>query len=64
MTRVWRLCAIELPECDGIYEVRLSKRNDLLSPEIETIMEFKNGDWYLRVPEWINEYKVHAWRQR
>lgn len=60
----WRLNSIERPDEDGIYEVRLTKRGDLLSSPIETIMEFIDGEWQLRVPMFINEYMVYSWRYR
>ena len=37
----WRLYAIEKPEEDGVYRVRLTKRHDLLSNPIESIMEYE-----------------------
>lgn len=63
-TNVWRLNSIEMPSEDGIYEVRLNKKWDHLSSTVETIMEFENGEWLLRVPAFINEYVVTAWRYR
>lgn len=62
MTNKWRLYSVEAPDKDGIYEVRLTKKYDLLSSHIETIMEYKNGEWLMRVPIFINEYNVSAWR--
>lgn len=60
----WILCAIENPTEDGIYDVRLNKRTTYLDGSIETIMEFKNGEWLLKVPMFINEYYVNSWRPR
>lgn len=60
----WILYYIEIPSKDDIYDVRLTKKHDLLSSPIETIMEFKNGEWLLRVPAFVNEYEVSAWRYR
>ena len=33
----WHLYSLEKPEEDGVYRVRLTKRNDLLSSPIEYI---------------------------
>lgn len=62
MDNKWILCTLEMPDHEGIYEVRLVKKDDLLSAPIETIMEYDGFDWLLRVPTFINEYKVKAWR--
>ena len=64
MDNKWRLCTLEMPEEEGIYEVRLVKVNDLLSSSIETIMEYDGYEWLLKVPMFINEYEVKAWRPR
>ena len=64
MNNVWKLCKLELPEKDGIYEVRLNRVDSIIDPSIETIMEFKNGEWLLRVPMFINEYYVNSWRYK
>lgn len=64
MNDKWYLNSLEKPDSDGIYEVRLTKTDDHLSSPIETIMEFKNGEWIMRVPMFINEYTVYAWRFR
>lgn len=58
------MSSMETPDKDDIYEVRLTKRFDHLSVPIETIMEFSNGRWLMRVPAFINEYEVSAWRRR
>lgn len=62
--RRWHLNYMEKPEVDGIYDVRLTKRHDLLSSPVETLMEYKNGEWLMTVPQFINEYVVNAWRYR
>ncbi len=64
MTNRWRLYALEQPSEDGIYDVRLEKRFDSLAAPVETLMEYKNGEWLMRVPAFINEYVVKAWRDR
>jgi len=64
MKNNWHLCAMGNPESDGIYEVRLSKKDSYIDSPIETIMEFKKGEWLLRVPMFINEYYVNSWRSR
>lgn len=60
---IWRLAKIEEPNKNGIYDVRLAKNEDLISPEVETLMEYKNGEWLMKVPMFINEYHVIAWRE-
>lgn len=60
----WHLYAVEQPESDGVYDVRLTKKYDSLSSPIETLMEYKNGEWIFTVPMFINEYVVFAWRSR
>lgn len=60
---VWNLNSFGAPKNDGVYEVRLTKVDSLIDSEIETIMEFRNGEWLLRVPAFINEYKVSAWKE-
>lgn len=60
--RIWKLYSLEEPDRNGIYEVRLEKKHDRLSSPFETIMEFINGEWDMKVPMFINEYKVVAWR--
>lgn len=60
----WKLYALEAPEADGIYDVRLEKTFDPLAAPVETLMEYKNGEWLMRVPAFINEYTVKAWRER
>mgnify|MGYP003530267576 CR=1 FL=1 len=60
----WRLYSVEQPDEDGIYDVRLSKKYDPLSSPVETLMEYKDGEWLLRVPAFTNEYEVTAWRYR
>lgn len=62
--RTWHLYAIEKPESDGVYDVRLTKKHDSLSAPIETLMEYKDGEWIFTVPMFINEYVVNAWRCR
>lgn len=64
MKNKWVLNSIEQPEINGIYDVRLTKKYDILSSPIETLMEFKDGEWLLKVPVFINEYVVSAWRPR
>lgn len=64
MTNIWHVYAIEEPPSDGIYYVRLEKKYDLLSVPVETLMEFKNGEWIMTVPQFINEYDVKAWKHR
>lgn len=64
MTNNWILYRLETPCEDGIYEVRLVEKNSLLSSPIETIMEYYNGEWLMRVPSFINEMRVEAWRYR
>lgn len=64
MSKIWHLYKMEEPDVDGIYEVRLVSRYDLISSPIETIMEYSNGEWFMRVPAWINEMRVEAWRER
>lgn len=63
MINKWHMYSLEVPNQDGIYEVRLTKKYDLLSSPIETIMEYRNGEWIMRVPIFINEYTVYAWRE-
>lgn len=63
MNRIWHLNAIEQPEQDGIYEVRLCKKSDLLSVYYEYKVEFRNGLWMALLSD-INgaELYVHSWR--
>lgn len=61
---LWHLYAIEKPEEDGIYRVRLTKRNDLLSSPIESILEYENGEWIVKIPMLIEDYVVYAWTYR
>lgn len=60
----WHLFSVEQPESDGVYDVRLTKKYDLLCNPVETLMEYKNGQWLMKVPAFINEYIVSAWRYR
>lgn len=64
MSNVWRLCSLELPEQDGIYEVRIQKKDSLISCTETTIMEFIDGEWQLRLASLKNEYRVVSWRYR
>lgn len=60
----WHLYSLEKPEEDGIYRVRLTKRNDLLSSPIESIVEYIDGEWIVRVPMLVKDYVVYAWAYR
>lgn len=63
MTNYWILCSLEEPDEDGIYEVQVAKKGDSLSCPSETIMEYYQGEWILRLATLINEdYRVIAWR--
>ena len=64
MKNVWKLCTLEQPPEDGIYEVRIQKKDSLISGYETTIMEYSTGKWLLRLPSLINEYKVVSWRYR
>jgi len=62
--KIWKLYAMERPTRDGVYEVRLRKIDSLIDSQIETIMEFRDGKWDTKVPMFINEYQVQAWRDK
>ena len=63
-TRIWNLNSICEPSVDGVYEARMSKKEDRISGDIVTLLEYKNGQWIVTVPMLINEYFVYAWRER
>lgn len=62
MTNKWHMNSIDKPDRDGIYEVRLTEKGDHLSSPIETLMEYRSGQWIMKVPMFINGYVVTAWR--
>lgn len=64
MSNYWILNSLELPEKDGVYEVTLERVDSLIDAPETTIMEFKNGEWDMRLSHLIKDYKVKAWRNR
>ncbi|MEE1517424.1 MAG: hypothetical protein UF228_07505 [Lachnospiraceae bacterium] len=60
----WRLYSLEKPDKDGVYRVRLTKRNDLLSSPIESIVEYVDGEWIVKIPMLVKDYVVYAWAYR
>ena len=58
---LWHLNLVEQPSEDGIYNVRLRKKDELLSNIIETIMEYENGEWIFTIPSFKHDYIVYAW---
>lgn len=60
----WILNALDTPTVNGIYEVRLGNKFSLIDPPIETLMEFRNGNWIMIDPVFINNYYVHSWRAK
>lgn len=59
----WNLCTsnLGLPEEDGVYDVKISAKGSCLNPELQTRLEFKNGEWvdYTGI---LERYIVIAWR--
>ena len=51
----WHLYSLEKPEEDGVYRVRLTKRNDLLSSPIESIVEYIDGEWIVKIPMLVKD---------
>ena len=41
----WNLCTLGLPEEDGVYDVKIRLKGSCLNPELDTRLEFKNGEW-------------------
>ena len=41
----WNLCTLGLPEEDGVYDVKIRLKGSCLNPELQTRLEFKNGEW-------------------
>jgi len=62
MENVWRLCTLEQPDKNGIYEVRLEEKDSSISNYETSIMEFKDGEWLMRLSHLINEFRVVSWR--
>ena len=60
----WHLYSLEKPEEAGVYRVRLTKRNDLLSSPIESIVEYIDGEWIVKIPMLVKDYVVYAWAYR
>lgn len=41
----WNLCTLGLPEENGVYDVKIRLKGSCLNPELDTRLEFKNGEW-------------------
>lgn len=59
----WKKYSITKPEKDGIYEVRIRHKNDLISPTSELLASFEDGEWNLKMGLLICDYEVIAWRE-
>ena len=57
----WNLCTLGLPEEDGVYDVKIRLKGSCLNPELDTRLEFKNGEWvdYTGI---LEKNIVIAWR--
>lgn len=57
----WNLCTLGLPEEDGVYDVKIRLKGSCLNPELQTRLEFKNGEWvdYTGI---LEKNIVIAWR--
>ena len=57
----WNLCTLGLPEEDGVYNVKIRLKGSCLNPELQTRLEFKNGEWvdYTGI---LEKNIVIAWR--
>ncbi len=64
MNNKWYLNALERPEQDGTYIVRIARRSDLLSVYSEVQLIFCDGQWNFVVDgiDSIDLY-VHSWRE-
>lgn len=62
--RVWTLNTLETPKQDGIYEVRVCKKNELLDCPLTMTGEFKNGEWVLKPVSDFKDHRVIAWRDK
>lgn len=58
----WVQAFLEDPSEDGLYRVKLERRNDLLAPMMETNMEYSNGQWQSTSEYNLNTWKVFAWK--
>ena len=57
----WNLCTLGLPEENGVYDVKIRLKGSCLNPELDTRLEFKNGEWidYTGI---LEKNIVIAWR--
>ena len=60
--KIWNLNAIKVPDKNGLYEVRFTKKGELLSCPLTTFAEFRNGEWILNPPSIFADYVVISWR--